>query len=73
MVSHKTLKAYKFESIEDYFEYIIESKINGQHAQVLSLVKAMSKEQKKHYLIWDKNQRVSEHLAYCKSIVIQEM
>ena len=73
MVSKSTLKAYDFETIEDYFDYIVLSKINGQHAQVVSLIKAMSVQQKKHCLIWFNYQIVSEHTKYCKSKLIEAL
>lgn len=73
MVSDKTLKAYDFKTIEDYFQYIVLSKINGQHAQVVSLIKAMSLHQKKHCLIWFDEQCVSDHVQYCKSKLIEAL
>lgn len=73
MVSKKTLQAYEFESMEAYFQYIIESKINGQHGQVDSLISAMSKEQKKHCLIWIDEQVFTEDINYCKNILIAKM
>lgn len=73
MVSNKDLEDYEFSTIEKYFNYIIESKINGQHAQVLDLIKSMSKSQKKHCLIYFDEQTVSEHVNYCKSILIKEL
>jgi succinate dehydrogenase flavin-adding protein (antitoxin of CptAB toxin-antitoxin module) len=33
MVGILTLQSLQMETIEDYFEYILESKINGQHRQ----------------------------------------
>jgi len=33
MISKKTLKDYDFKSIEDYFNHIVDSLINGQHNQ----------------------------------------
>jgi hypothetical protein len=74
MVSQTTLKAYDFETIEDYFEYIIISKINGQHSQVLSLIKAMSKEQKKNCLYYFNNSPANnEHVQYCKTVLINQL
>lgn len=73
MVSKSLLKAYNFETIEDYFDYIVESKINGQHGQVDSLIKAMSKEEKKHCFIWFDEQVFTEHIKYCKSKLIEAM
>ena len=47
MISKKELELYNFESIEDYFNYIVESEINGQRSQVKRLIKEMSKPQRK--------------------------
>jgi len=47
MISKKTLKDYEFKSIEDYFNYIIDSQINGNHSQVKDLFKKLSHSQKK--------------------------
>lgn len=47
MVSKTTLKEYEFESMEQYFDYIVESEINGQRGQVRFLIKDMSTKQKK--------------------------
>jgi hypothetical protein len=73
MVSQRTLAIYGWTSIEDYFEYIIESKINGQHKQVLGLIQAMSKSQKKHCLIWFDEQVRSHDVEYCKDVLIKEL
>jgi hypothetical protein len=73
MVSKKTIKAYDFETIEDYFEYIVASKLNGQHAQVRSLIVAMSKEQKKDCILWLREQAVSHDVNYCETILMDEM
>lgn len=37
MVDSLTLQSLSMETIEDYFEYILESKINGQHRQAINL------------------------------------
>lgn len=50
MVTKKIIKDYNFESIDDYFDYIITSKINGQHEQVRNLVHELSKAQKRDCL-----------------------
>lgn len=47
MVSKTTLKEYEFESMEQYFDYIVESEINGQRSQVKDLIRCMSTKQKK--------------------------
>jgi hypothetical protein len=55
MVSKKTLKDYEFKTIEIYFDYIVESYINGQLMQVCNLCKDLSKKQKLHCLNYLQN------------------
>lgn len=50
MVGKNTLLAYDFKSINQYFNYIIESKINGQYRQCAELIKKLSKNQKIEFL-----------------------
>jgi len=47
MIGKKTLKAYEFRQIENYFDYIAESIINGNFQQVKDLFNKLSKSQKK--------------------------
>jgi len=47
MIGKKTLKAYEFRQIENYFDYIEESMINGNFSQVKDLFNKLSKSQKK--------------------------
>lgn len=42
MISEKQLSEYGFETIEEYFEYILDSKTNGQHTQARELFKGLS-------------------------------
>ena len=52
MIGKKTLKDYEFETIEDYFDYIVESQINGNHSQVKDLFKKLDSGQKKTFFNW---------------------
>ena len=36
------VKSYDFETLEEYFQYILESKINGQHRQSQTLYQSLS-------------------------------
>jgi|TARA_Y100000296_G_C5122156_1_gene230997 hypothetical protein len=47
MISKKTLKAYEFKQIENYFDYMDESIINGNFQQVKDLFNKLSKSQQK--------------------------
>ena len=46
MIGKNTLKNYEFKSIEDYFNYIVDSQINGNSQQVRDLFKKLSSTQK---------------------------
>lgn len=50
MISKKTLKKYGYLTIEEYFNYIIDSYINGNYKQTKELFNDLSKEQK--YRFW---------------------
>lgn len=50
MITKTKLKEYEFNTIEDYFNYIVESKINGNFSQVKNLLKELDKEQKKYFI-----------------------
>lgn len=47
MVSKKDIEGYDFKSINEYFDYIVESEVNGQRTQVTNLIDDMNKSQKK--------------------------
>lgn len=49
MITKKQIQGLDFEKIEDYFDYIIESKTNGQRTQARKLFKKLSNEQKKEF------------------------
>lgn len=65
------LKAYNFATMEDYFDYILLSKINGQQTQVLNLIDKMSKQQKKNCLTWFSEQKQTNDVLYCKQMLIK--
>lgn len=71
MVSKTYLKAYGFKTMEDYFDYILLSKINGQYTQVSALILKMSKEQKRECLVWLNQQTKTEDTEYCKNEIIK--
>ena len=50
MIYKKDLKDYEFKTIEEYFDYILESKINGQPTQVKRLIADLSPDQKKQFI-----------------------
>lgn len=52
MVSNKDIKALDFETIQDYYGYILNSEVNGQRSQVFELINALSRAQKKGFLLY---------------------
>lgn len=50
MVTKKDLRTYEFKSIDQYFDYIVESVINGQKKQAIDLINELSNKQKKEAL-----------------------
>lgn len=55
MVSNKKIKDLDFQTIEDYYNYILESEINGNRSQVINLIQELSKPQKQGFLNWLKD------------------
>ena len=49
MVTQNKIKGLDFETLEDYFDYIIESKANGQRTQARKLFNELSDKQKKEF------------------------
>jgi hypothetical protein len=49
MITQKTITEYGFEEIEDYFYYIIESRMNGQHKQARQLFADLSEQQQQDF------------------------
>ncbi len=72
MVSQKDIKDLDFNTIEEYFDYIVESKINGNHSQVERLITALSKQQKKDFLrnLFN-NVRVGADGKYCYNLTLK--
>jgi len=51
MVSKKTIYGLDFATLEDYFNYIIDSKTNGQQKQAKQLYKDLSTRQKNNFVM----------------------
>jgi hypothetical protein len=47
MLSKQDIKDYEFSSIEEYYDYIVSTELNGQFSQVDNLIKQLSPTQKK--------------------------
>jgi hypothetical protein len=50
LVTKKDIEALDFTTIEEYFQYIVDSEINGQIQQAKRLFKDLSRPQKKDFL-----------------------
>jgi len=50
MISKHDLTDYGFKSTDDYFNHILNSKINGQNTQCMNLIKELSRPQRKDFL-----------------------
>ena len=70
MVSKATLKAYEFKTIEDYYDYICDSLINGQYKQVKELIDLMSTPQKKEGIKYIESLGTLEIYREVKGLII---
>lgn len=52
MVSKTTLESYEMKTIEEYFEYIIGSRANGQHKQAQQLYRLLTEGQREDFFDW---------------------
>ena len=73
MVSKKDIKGLEFSSLDEYFEYIIVSTINGNNSQVKNLINKLSKEQKKTFIYFCGTVGDSLDVSYCKDLCLIEM
>ncbi len=51
MISKKDLKELDFNSMDDFYNYIVESKENGQFTQVKELIKRLSSKQYSDFIV----------------------
>ena len=52
MVGKESLKKYECENIDDYYDLILESAVNGQIRQAKNYISEMSRQQKCDLLEW---------------------
>ena len=64
MISKNDLKDYEFESMEDYYDYVVVSRINGNPSQATDLVKDMSNRQYNNFIryVMDSSEPVGYYL-----------
>jgi len=65
----KQAKRLDFTGIHDLYDYVIESKINGNHTQVKSLIKDMPKEGRKDFYRFAAAQRNTDAL-FCAEVAL---
>lgn len=58
MVSQKLIKSYDFQNITEYFDYIIDSIINGQNKQAKQLFVDLSAKQKLDFYVFLKENNI---------------
>ena len=68
MIGKKALKENDCATIDDYYKQIVDSKINGQIAQVKSMIENLSSEQRTNLLkyVWNDesvNGEVAQYIA----------
>ena len=66
MITKKDLNDYNFESMTDYYNYIIESRINGQFQQVRELIQKLSYSQYVTFVIYCTNENIIIDSVYLK-------
>jgi hypothetical protein len=52
MVSKKTIKGYGFSTLFEYFEYILEGRVNGNISSCRELIMQLSKPQAIDFISW---------------------
>lgn len=65
----KQAKSLDFTSIHELYDYVIESKVNGQPSQVRSLIKDMPKEGRKDFYRYAAGQRNTDAL-FCAEVAL---
>ncbi len=72
MVSKETLKEYGFKTINEYYEYILESLVNGQRKQAETLTKVLSTTQKVDAIEYLEDY-VSKVASECKNLILNSI
>jgi len=67
-------ESYDFTTMEEFYNYIVESKINGNYSQVAKLIKEMSKKDTRSFIQWCETERDGQPAStigdyiYCQSL-----
>jgi hypothetical protein len=59
VIGKNTLKNYEFKTLEEYFNYIVDSEINGQYKQMKELYNKFSRTQKIDFLKWLRHNEIN--------------
>lgn len=72
MVSQKEIQSLDFKTWEQYMDYVLLSKENGNHKQAEELIKKMSKKQKLEFIQYLEDTAFSgEDSHWCKNKTLQ--
>ena len=73
MITQKDLKEYQFSGIVQYFDYVLESIVNGQRKQARDLVSRMSQRQRNQFAVYLENECPfhHSHIDRVKNILFQ--
>lgn len=66
MISKTDLEGLELKSMDEYFNYIVESEQNGQFKQVKELVNNLSEKQYKDFLMYIWNRDIELKSCYLK-------
>ncbi len=70
MVSMKILKDYDFKTITEYYDYILQSIINGQRQQAIALAEQMNIKQKKEAIEYLELYSMHNQSDECKKLIL---
>jgi hypothetical protein len=73
MVSKQDIKDLDFDTIEEYYHYIYSSEVNGQRKQVMNLIQAMSRPQKKDALDYLEIMYECDDLRTVKQLIMEAL
>lgn len=68
MISQKYINGLGFNTLEEVFQYVVDSRQNGQFSQVKELVKRMSTDQHNQFIIWLHDNRVEVYKVFLRGV-----
>lgn len=66
MISQKYINGLGFDTLEEVFQYVVDSRINGQFSQVKDIVRMMSAAQHGQFVMWLQENKIDIHKAFLK-------